>query len=262
MPARDVERAYGHRVGIFDVDGDLLCFSQQLDSESARSRNRSIGYQHTSRYFAIVMTLLALFFSREAVSSQDNPWITPNWNVPQTTLCPSAEACPQYMWVEPDMTLYVVSMTTNQVAVVPPDGSQASVYDLTEQLQPYPQRLQPGIVPLQDRILLYRFNPFDMGIDILQVNRITGIMEQLVLEDVSKIVSCASFPHISRRSFFAIDSQYIVICSEGPDHHFNVHVVNIMSNTVEQTLRLGERNLEGASSRPWSEMEVGLDGHI
>ncbi|MCU0475836.1 MAG: PKD domain-containing protein [Anaerolineae bacterium] len=160
------------------------------------------------------------------------------------------------------MTLYVVSMTTNRVAVVPPDGSQARIYDVAEQLQPYPQRLQPGIVPLQDRILLYRFNPFDRGIDILQVHRSTGIMEQLVIEGISHIVSCASFPHISWRPFFAIDDQHVAICSEDPKKHFNVHVVNVTSNIIKQTLRLGTNNSEGSTDRPWIEMEVDLEGNI
>lgn len=216
-----------------------------------------------SRNIAVLsVTLLILFYTHRSVSSQDNPWINPDWNVPQTSLCPSEEDCSLYMRVEPDMTLYVVSKTTNQVAVVPPDGSEARIYNVAEQLQPYPQNLEPAVVPLHDRILLYRLNPFGMGIDILQVNRITGAMEQLVLEDISKIVSCSGYGDISRKSFFAIDSQHIVICSEEPVHHFNVHVVNVVSNTVEQTLRLGPDALDIGRTRPWIEMEVGLDGAI
>ncbi|MCU0462948.1 MAG: PKD domain-containing protein [Anaerolineae bacterium] len=209
----------------------------------------------------LIFSLLMLIGNNPALS-QYNVSKSPNWNIPRTILCPSEDDCSLYMWVEPNMTLYVVSMKTNQVAVVPPDGSEARVYDVAEQLQPYTQRLQPGIVPLQDWILLYRFNPFGRGIDILQMDRITGVMEQLIFEDISQIVSCAAAPHISRRSFFAIDDEHIAICSEGPVHHFNVHVVNVISNTVEQTLELGVNNLEVGLIRPWLEMEVGLDGNI
>jgi len=166
------------------------------------------------------------------------------------------------MWVEPDLTLYVVSMTTNRVAVVPSDGSEAVTYDVTDQLQPYPQSLQPGIVPLQDRILLYRLSISGRGIDVLQLDRNTGIVAELALDSLMSIVSCATFPHISRRALLGVDGQRAVLCSEGPVHHYNVHIVNLVTQSVEQTISLGSNDLANGRPRPWVQLEVGLDENI
>jgi hypothetical protein len=210
----------------------------------------------------LLMATLTLLLGHGVASSQETPWLTPDWAVPQEMLCPSEEDCPQYMWVEPDMTLYVVSMTTNRVAVVPPDGSQARIYDVAEQLQPYPQGLQPGIVPLQDRILLYRFNPFDRGIDILELNRITGNLNIFVINKIMTFAHCGSNRHISRRALLPLGENRIVVCSEYPSNHFNVHVINVINRSVEQTLTLGSDAIDRGSTRPWIQIEVGLDRNL
>jgi hypothetical protein len=215
------------------------------------------------RQLAILLVVFfTLLLGDGVASSQETPWLTPDWAVPQEILCPSEEDCSQYMWVEPDMTLYVVSMTTNRVAVVPPDGSQARIYDVAEQLQPYPQRLQPLVIPLGDRILLYRYNPFDEGIDILELNRATGDIGILTINEISTFVHCAAVPHISRRAFFSLDEQRIVICSEEPTHHFNVYILNINTKIIEQTLELGSSALDVGRTRPWAHIEVGEDNNI
>lgn len=218
--------------------------------------------QRTILFYVLALWLTLQLGTSEALA-QTAVLINPPWNIPETFLCPSGEDCSQYMWVEPDLTLYVLSMTTNRLAVVPPEGSEARTYDVADQLlQPYPQNLRPGIAPLQDVILLYRPNLYGHGIDILQLDRDTGLLTQLVLSDIMPIVSCSPFPHITRRPFFGVDEQRVVLCSEGPVHHYNVHIVDVMNQTVEQTLQLGKDDLEKGRSMPWAQLEVGLDDNL
>ncbi|QPC82058.1 PKD domain-containing protein [Phototrophicus methaneseepsis] len=214
-----------------------------------------------SVFYVLVILVASQFGTTEVLSQSDLP-TGPDWNVPETFLCPSGNDCSQYTWVDQDLTLYVISMKNNRLAVVPPDGSGARTYDVSDQLQPYPQGLQGGIAPLEDRILLYRLNPFGQGIDILQLDRNTGLLTELVLDDIMPIVSCSGFPVTVLRSFFAVDDQRVVLCSEGTPHNFSVHVVDMVNQTVEQTLSLGKDNLAIGLVRPWTYMEVGLDGNI
>ncbi|QPC82050.1 PKD domain-containing protein [Phototrophicus methaneseepsis] len=214
-----------------------------------------------SIFYVLVILVASQFGISEVLSQSDLP-TGPNWNVPETFLCPSGNDCAQYTWVDQDLTLYVISLKNNRLAVVPPDGSGASTYDVSDQLQPYPQGLKGGIAPLEDRILLYRLSISGHGIDILQLDRNTGLITELALSDIVPTVSCSGFAHISRRAFFAVDQQRVVLCSEGPSHNFSVHVVDIVNQTVEQTLNLGKGNLAIGLTRPWADMEVGLDGNI
>lgn len=213
------------------------------------------------RHIIIILVIVlssSQFNGDHFLLSQNELPIQPDWNIPEAILCPSEEWCRDYLEVTPDLMLYFLSTFRQQLAVIPPDGSEALVYDIGSQLGE--AGVLNSLVALTDRILLYRYGRF--GIEILQLDRTTGDITPLINDEISPFVSCAASGHVSQKPFYNLDSQRVVLCSENPDHNFNVHIVDVSNGQMEQTLVLGSDDLGVGRTRPWVDLQVGLDGNI
>lgn len=174
--------------------------------------------------------LLILLSSTYFTMAQDIEYIDPNWNIP-SDLCPIDMKCSKYIEISPDYTLYYLAVDLKKLAVIPPDGSSATVYDLSSIYEGL-RNVNLGLAVFDDTVFMYQFNGYGLQIDIFQLDLHTGDISKWEMAETMPLTICNT-GLVAHKPFFVLDSQRGVFCSEHSPSNFSIHIINIDTNLSE-----------------------------
>lgn len=176
----------------------------------------------------------------------------PRWAIPIDVI--------GWVRVSPSGILYVWDAEGNRLNIFKPDGSLGITHDLTLHRAIIGEYISIPVdfVPIEDRYIVifnnYRLIRYDL--DTQQARQLP-----VEIED-SRLETCAPppGPRFSNTMDQVGLGELLLICSLGSNWSYSVHIFNLATETIEQTIAVGQGS--PGSYPPWVWLEGGRDGSI